>query len=172
MTLLVSIWGASENLSLLGREYQMVFSPDVRAMQWIRQNTSPDSRFFVDGFAIYGDTSVVGADAGWWIPLLAGRENTMPPQYALFNEAEITPGYRSNIISLILDMQQASLASERGVALLRAHDITHVYLGQAQGKVNNPLPLINPQDLAQSHAFDLVYRQDRVWIFALANTDE
>ena len=46
------------------------------------------------------------------------------------------------------------------------------YLGQAQGKVNNPDPLINPQALAQSLDLELIYRQDRVWIFAFTDVDK
>jgi hypothetical protein len=170
--LLLGLWGAKNSLSLLVREHQMVFKPDERAMNWISRNTPVGSRFFVDGFTVYNDNSVVGADAGWWIPLLANRENTMPPQYALLNEAEITPGYSRNIVNSILAMRDNPFVSENDLALLKDLGVTHIYSGQAQGKVNNPFPLINPQKLAQSPNLELIYREDRVWIFALAEAHQ
>ncbi len=167
LLLIGTLWGAWQSAFLLDRKHQMVFAPDEQAMQWIKQNTPPNAIFFVDGFTVYNDTSIVGADAGWWIPLLANRPNTMPPQYALLNEAEITPNYRQEVLNLVLNLRDGALASPQGIALLKKHGISYVYLGQAQGKVNNPAPIINPQKLSQTHGFDLVYHQDRVWIFAL-----
>jgi hypothetical protein len=54
------------------------------------------------------------------------------------------------------------------LAELRARGITHVYLGQRQGGVNNPVPPLEPARLLGSPAFRLLYHQDRVWIFELA----
>ena len=70
----------------------MVTKPDRQAMTWIREHTPAQAKFLVEGFRIYGGRSVVGSDAGWWIPLLADRANTMPPQYALLNETPIISG--------------------------------------------------------------------------------
>ena len=63
--------------------YTIVTWPDMQAARWIRANTPPDATFLVEGFRIYAGSTAVGSDAGWWLPLLAGRANTMPPQYAL-----------------------------------------------------------------------------------------
>ena len=46
-----------------------------------------------------GDRSV-GVDAGWWIPLLARRENTLPPQYALLAEKPISLDYSQRVVAL------------------------------------------------------------------------
>jgi hypothetical protein len=79
LLLLAIVWGAWKTHALADpNSFAMVTQPDRRAMNWIRENTPQDSRFLVEGFAIYGGTSIVGSDAGWWIPLLARRANTHP----------------------------------------------------------------------------------------------
>ncbi len=148
--------------------FALVNRPDIRAMAWIRQNTPADARFLVEGFRIYEGRSVVGADAGWWIPLLAGRMNTMPPQYALLNETPADPGYSQRVVDLVAELEQHSPGSPEGLQRLCEEGITHVYVGQGQGNIGaGAVQLFSPDDLAVSPALRLVYREDRVWIFAL-----
>ena len=46
--------------------------------------------------------------------------------------------------------------------------ITHVYVGQGQGKVGaGAVQLFSPDALATSPVFSQVYQQDRVYVFAL-----
>ena len=56
-----------------------VTDPDLRGFEWIQENTSEDPRFLVNSFPAYGDSLIAGADAGWWIPLLANRQTSLPP---------------------------------------------------------------------------------------------
>ena len=133
----------------------------------IRENTPAETRFLVEGFRIYDGRSAVGADAGWWIPLLAGRANTMPPQYALLNERPIDPDYSRNVVALVAGLEANSPATTEGMRLLCEQGITHVYIGQSQGKVGFAAPqLFAPEDFAPQPAFDLVYHEDRVYVFA------
>ncbi len=74
--------------------------------------------FLVNGYNIYKDTSSVGSDGGWWIPLLTGRPNTMPPQYALLNEKPVTPGYSQSIPELVLLLEEYQPDSPKGVKAL------------------------------------------------------
>jgi hypothetical protein len=138
-------------------------------MDWIRANTSKDARFLVDGFLIMQDTSVVGSDAGWWIPLLAGRENTMPPQYALLSERPIQPGYDKAVVELVKQLRQVKVTSPAGVRLLCQYGITHVYVGQGQGQiaVPPPQPMLSLAELEASADFATLYRQDKVGVFKL-----
>ena len=161
-------WTARGQIGIVKPHFVMVNRPDVRAMDWIRENTPPEARFLVEGFRIYGGRSAVGADAGWWIPLLAGRENTMPPQYALVNEVSTDTDYTQRVVDLVAYLETASLISPEGVQLLCDWNITHVYVGQGQGKVGSgAVQLFSPATLAASPAFSTVYNQDRVYIFGL-----
>jgi len=155
-------------MGVVDTRFALVNRPDIRAMAWIRENVPADARFLVEGFRIYGGRSAVGADAGWWIPLLARRENTMPPQYALLNEAPAESGYSQRVVDLVAHLEKRSPASPEGLARLCEWGITHVYIGQGQGKVGaGAVQLFPPEVLADSPAFRPVYHQDRVWIFAL-----
>lgn len=167
--LLVADRGGWSQITIVQPSFRMVFPADEIAMRWIKENTPSDARFLVNGFTIYNETSSVGSDAGWWIPLLAQRENTMPPQYALFNEKPLTPGYTRAVTQLVRDLQAISPASPEGLRLLCQWGITHAYVGQAQGRVRfeETMPLLPVKELMALPAFALIYQQDRVRVFAL-----
>jgi hypothetical protein len=166
--LALALWSTRGQMGVVDTRFALVNRPDIRAMAWIRENVPADARFLVEGFRIYGGHSAVGADAGWWIPLLARRENTMPPQYALLNEAPAESGYSQRVVDLVAHLEEHSPASPEGLARLCEWGITHVYIGQGQGKVGaGAVQLFPPEVLADSSAFRPVYHQDRVWIFAL-----
>jgi len=148
--------------------FAMVTRPDNRAMAWIRENTPENASFLVEGFLIYNGASIVGSDAGWWIPLLAHRQNTMPPQYAILNEASIQPDYTQRMVALVKKLETIPLDSPEGVDLLRGKGITHVYIGQGQGEVGfGVTQLFSPDELLDSQDYKLIYHQDRVYVFAL-----
>jgi len=162
-------WGAIGQLGVVQPEFVMVTSPDVRAMAWVRDHTPRQARFLVEGFRIYAGRSIVGADAGWWLPLLAGRENTIPPQYAILNERSEQADYSRWMVELMAHLETASPKSAEGLRLLCDAGITHIYIGQGQGLVSREkLQLFEPEDFADSPFFQLLYRQDRVYVFALA----
>ncbi len=80
LALAAGLWGAQERLrDVEVAKYAYVSRPDVRAANWIQENTAADARFLVNAAPAYGGTSIVGADGGWWLPLLARRQNTVPP---------------------------------------------------------------------------------------------
>lgn len=165
----VAAWGAYAQGGLLERTKAIVTRPDILAMDWIRNNTPPDARFLVQGFAIYSDSSIVGADGGWWIPLLAGRQNTMPPQYALMDERPLQAGYSQAMTDLVIGLRASGATSRRGLDLICAAGVTHIYQGQGHGSVGaNAIPLYSSGELAASSALQPVYKRDRVEIYALA----
>ena len=147
--------------------FAMVTRPDMQAMTWIQENTPADSLFLVEGFRVY-NTSAVGSDAGWWIPLLAGRRNTMPPQYALMNESPIQPGYSQEVWQLVELLEGEQATSLKGLETLCRWGVTHVYIGQRQGKVSvDGYQLFSPFEFLDTPAFSSIYRKDQVHIFAL-----
>jgi hypothetical protein len=166
--LALALWSVRGQVGVVDIRFALVTRPDIRAMAWIRDNVPADARFLVEGFRIYQGRSAVGADAGWWIPLLARRKSTMPPQYALLNEAPAEPDYSQRVVDLVAHLEEHSPASPEGLARLCEWGITHVYIGQRQGKVGaGATQLFSPEALADSSAFRSIYHQDRVWIFAL-----
>ena len=139
--------------------------PDIRAAEWIQENTPQDARFLVNSFFAYDDTVIVGSDGGWWLPLLARRQTTLPPlNYG--SERGPRPDYVHWINALTTEIQNKGIAHPDVLALLRARGVTHVYVGQRQGRVNYGGPhVLEPEQLLASPNFRPVYHQDRVWVF-------
>ena len=168
--LIVAALGFGKRMAVIDPSYALVNRADEAAMDWVQANTAPNAVFLVNGFPIYGGRLVAGSDAGWWIPFLAGRDNTMPPQYAMFNEAEAAPGYGEEMVELVARLEAHGPTTPEGLAKICAAGVTHVYVGQGQGKVakEHLKPFLNPPDLAKSPYFELVYHQDRVWVFTIS----
>lgn len=162
----LGLFGATERLRDLDPgSHALVTRPDVRAAAWIRENTPPESRFLVNSLFAYGGTSPVGSDGGWWLPLLAQRQVTVPP-LAYSGEVPLEAGARLRIHELNAGVHDRAPDDPALLALLQAEGVTHVYVGQRQGRVNSSGEnAINPHLLIESASYRLVYQQDRVWIF-------
>lgn len=144
----------------------LVTRPDLKASQWIVNNTPTHARFLVNSFFAYDDTLIVGADAGWWLPLLTGRQTTLPPiNYG--SERGPREDYRQWINSLTAEIVQKGLDDPDVLSMLVERNVTHVYIGQRQGRVNNPSHPLEPNKLLTNPHFTPIYHQDRVWVFQL-----
>jgi len=161
-----SLWAARIHANMVEPENFMLVTPtDERAMAWIRANTSPDAKFLVNGYFGYGGSSVLGADGGWWIPLLGGRENVIPP-LTYVSETPILSGYSPQVHNLVAQIQASDLSTPEGLELLKHNDITHIYIGQREGRVGSAaIPLLSAETLLSSSHYEAVYHEDRVWIF-------
>ncbi len=161
-----SLWAARIHMDMVEPANFMLVTPtDERAMAWIRANTPPDAKFLINGFLAYGGLGVMGADAGWWIPLLAGRENTIPP-LTYVSETPFSPDYPRQVHTLMALLDASDLSSPTGLATLKENDITHIYVGQREGRVGNPgEPLLPVETLLAIPYYEPVYHEDRVWIF-------
>ena len=149
--------------------YNMVTAPDLRAMEWIRQRIPDEARFLVEMWRIYEGRSAVGTDAGWWLPLFSGRENTMPPQYALLSEVPQPPDYSTRVVELTAALEKSPPSDPQNLALLCSEEITHIYIGQLWGNIGAGTgQLFLPENLLNHPEFNLEYHQDRVHIFSLA----
>ncbi len=138
--------------------------PDMRAATWIQANTPEDAHFLVNSFFAFGDSLVAGSDGGLWLPLLAGRSTTLPPiNYTL--EDGPRPDYVAWTNALTAAIQAKGISDPDVFAMLKERGITHVYIGQQQGRVNSPGPLIDPEQLQADPHFTLLYHQDQVYVF-------
>ncbi|MGH2523790.1 MAG: DUF6541 family protein, partial [Anaerolineales bacterium] len=122
-------WGAQQRLGDVGvSESALVTIPDQRAAEWIRANTPPDARFLTNAFFAYSGTLVVGSDAGWWLPLLAGRSTALPPiNYG--TEQGPRPDYREWVNRLSARVFEKGLDDSETLALLREQGIAYIYVG-------------------------------------------
>lgn len=164
--LLAGLAGARLRLAdIRPQVYALVTRPDERASLWLQANLPAQSRLLVNAFPAFYGSAVVGADGGWWLPLLAQRPTTLPPINYTF-EAEPWPGYRQAVNGLVADIARLGIDHPQVLAELQQQGVTHLYLGQRQGGLNNPgPPLLQAAALQESPYFNPIYHQDRVWIF-------
>ncbi|HEU4327285.1 MAG TPA: hypothetical protein VFS21_29375 [Roseiflexaceae bacterium] len=155
---------------------QMVTQADMAAMEWVRANTPAHARFLITCFPAYGGTLVAGTDAGWWIPLLARRQVTVPP-ITYGSEQGEQLGYRARVKEFATTLRGRSLNDARpvrvdptgpeAVALLRAQGVTHVYIGAHPFPTPDAGDSLDLDALRASPTFRSVYARDGVEIFEL-----
>jgi hypothetical protein len=164
-----SAWGIYDLRNIASPAiYGYVTRPDIRAAEWIKTNTNLDATFLVEGYRIYNGQSAVGSDAGWWLPLLADRHNSMPPQYALLNEVPQPPDYTKKVVDLVTVLETNPPSTPTAISALCQMGITHIYIGQKQGQVGYGVSqLYNRNQIVGSSQFAEIYHQDRVSVFAL-----
>ena len=162
----LGVWGAWLRLGDVDiPRHALVLAPDLRAFAWIRENTPQEARFLVNAQPAFFDTASIGTDGGWWLPLLAGRQTTLPPMNYSF-EQEPWSGYQQWINSLYQEIEAWGIDHPEVIKELHQRGVTHIYIGQQQGSVSFFGPSNFDLDALQSSPhFRLVYRQDRVWIF-------
>jgi len=144
--------------------YALVTRPDVKAISWLKQATSDDAYILVNSFSAYDGAAIVGSDGGWWLPLLARRQTTLPP-LPYIAERGPTPEYQGWINALWRQISNQGLDNPDTIEMLRERKVTHVYIGQRQGSVNSWDNKLELGELLAIPSFRPIYRQDRVWVF-------
>lgn len=164
---LVGLWGTRQRLKdVRAQQHALMTAADEQAIAWIEANIPDSPRFLVNSFFAFGDTLIVGSDAGWWLPLLAGIQTNVPPlNYGM--EQGPFPGYRQWVNELTAQIQEKGLDHRKVLAMLKERGFSHVYIGAQGGRVNNPGFVFDPDLMAASGAYRPVYHQDNVWIFEI-----
>ncbi len=162
----LGVYGTIRRQSDIDRDLgTLVTRPDLQAAAWIDATLPAASTFLVNQFFAFGDSVLVGSDAGWWLPLLSGRRTTLPPiNYSW--EVGPRPDYIDWVNELPRQIESKGLLSPDVKSLLQARGITHIYIGQRQGQVNYNGPrVLDPTALLADPDFNTVYHQNQVWIF-------
>ena len=162
-------WGAWQRHSEVDpNKFAIAAEPDIRAAAWIQENIPSDARLLVNAFFAYSDSVIVGSDGGWWLPLIADRQTTLPPITYGF-ESEPFPGYNKWVQVPTRMIETYGITHPKTIETLSEYGVTHIYIGQQQGSVNYSGPLsFNPAELQTDPHFDPIYHQDRVWVFEFA----
>jgi hypothetical protein len=171
LCMVVAAWGAAQRVGDIAPEqHALVTQADLRAATWLRQNTQPAARIWVNAFPAYGNVFVVGSDAGWWLPLLAQRSTTLPP---LLYGTEKVPysGYIDDVNALPKTLIDKGIAGLDLAVTLQQRGITHVYIGQRDGSVNWDGTRLDAAALLQTGLFRVAYHEDRVWVLERLGAD-
>lgn len=158
VVVLAGLWGAREVGGMVNPYFALATREDLRALTWIRDNTPVAARFLVDSEPAYGGGTEVGTDAGWWLPLLTGRQNSLPP--LLYGSEQSAPGYAVSVHQLAQAVRDGSAGSPAVLQALRAAGVSHVFVGARGG-------YLKPEALAALPAYEMLYHQDGAWVFRI-----
>lgn len=176
LALAIIAWGSAWQARMIDGSTQLVTNADMTAMDWIRENTPTDARFLVNSFPAYSGYLVAGSDAGWWIPLLTGRQSTLPP-LTYGSERGPTADYPHTVNSIAAALRERPLTDGRPIAIdlttldalavLRDHGVRYIYSGARAYPPN--VDRINTALLRDDPHFRLIYDRDGVEIFELVS---
>ena len=166
-------------------QFSYVHPADVRAFDWVRANTPQGSKFLISSEFSYSGRGVTASDAGMWLPLLAGR-NVSVPALASWTEHPIDPQFFTETRTLAAYTQPAkdpevqrlvatgtmpaplSPSDPRFLSLMQQLGINYVYSGTTGG-ASKPRLDVAAMRKDGCH-YNLVYPpQDGVYIFAIRN---
>ncbi|HEU5014054.1 MAG TPA: hypothetical protein VFT66_16145 [Roseiflexaceae bacterium] len=156
------VWGLGWQAGILDTSNELFTPADAMAMNWIKQETPPDARFFVNSFGAYGDTVYVGSDGGWWLPFMTGRQSNLPP-ISQGHEAGEQPNYQLTVTAHNRALESHPVGSHEEAEALRAAGYSYLYDGPAASLPGKEY--IDPQALSHSPYYELVYHKDGVAIW-------
>ncbi len=74
---ILALWGMGDTIDIINPDTILATQADVNALEWIEANTSPEAKFLID--VAPWSAQWRGADGGWWIMPLTGRQTVLPP---------------------------------------------------------------------------------------------
>jgi hypothetical protein len=132
---------------------------DVKAMAWIRENTSTDAVFAVNTY-FWMPSAPHGADGGYWIPYFAKRQTTAGMMINHLGPSE----YLEMVIRRSQLVERLESGDATALQELRANGVTHIYVGARPHFAGDGL---SRATLLQMDALNLVYDEGGVAIFAI-----
>lgn len=153
-------WGAFYMNGLLNVPLAAYVQPaDLKAAQWIQVNTPEDACFMINTYRFDFSTNfIIGADAGGWLPLLAGRCVITYPMTSNIERFDHPDG-----LDAVVELHHlgGQLTDPAALAVMKSHRITHVYIGKDGGIPS----MIDPLALQNSPFFEEIYNFKNVYIF-------
>lgn len=135
---------------LVDLKWGYVREADLRAFDWVRQETPPGSKFLIASKISYAGRGVTASDSGMWLPLIAGRSVSVPA-LAAWTERPTEPEFFTDARRLAMLTQPpgdpeiarwiaagiisapVSLSDPRLLEEMRQAGITHVFVGTTGG---------------------------------------
>mgnify|MGYP001026493113 CR=1 FL=1 len=149
----ITIFGSRQIIPIINPITILARQSDFDAMEWIRENVSPEASFLINpfswGFGLYG-----GNDGGYWLSSVTGVSTIPPPAlYGLGNQDEI-----NNINKICSITVNPNSTPEQVLGIMADNQIDYIYLGKRAGP-------LSPSTLLDSGLFKRIYSEDGVQIF-------
>ncbi|WP_448542597.1 hypothetical protein [Roseiflexus sp.] len=153
----VVLWGVHHWRVIIRPDTVLAGRADLKAIAWVARATPPDARFVVGTLGWLYDVDR-GADGGWWLLPLAGRQVSTPP--VIYNY-----GAPADVAAIKRDTawlrdHGATVSAAELAAFMRERGYTHVYTGKRPGAIRADV-------LRTAPMFEQVYEHEGVVIFHL-----
>ncbi|MCS6839954.1 MAG: hypothetical protein NZ701_04165, partial [Roseiflexus sp.] len=153
----VMLWGMNQWRTIVRFDTVLAGPADLAAITWAARATPPDARFVVGTAGWLYDVDR-GADGGWWLLPLAGRQVSTPPViYNYGAPGDVTAIKRDT--SWLRD-HGASASAEELAAFMRERGYDYVYASERPGA-------LRAEALRNTSLFECVYDEGDVAIFRL-----
>lgn len=153
----VMLWGTNHWRAIVRPDTVLAGPADLAAIAWAARATPPDARFVVGTVDWLYDVDR-GADGGWWLLPLAGRQVSTPP--VIYNYG--APGDVAAIKrdTAWLRDHGASASAEELATFMRVRGYDYVYASERPGA-------LRAETLRTTPLFECVYDEGGVAIFRL-----
>jgi hypothetical protein len=152
------LWSATNIPKYIDPAGAYVTREDLAAADWIRANTPPNAYFMVNTINFsFSPKFIIGPDAGYWLPLLAGRRTvTLPMTF------QIERFSQPNVLDQLVNLHHLAgyLTTSDALNLMRADGIYYIFLGQKGG-------MISAEQLSGSADYKMVYHQSATYVFKI-----
>jgi hypothetical protein len=167
--------------------YNYLQGADDQAFTWIKGNVANNAKFLISSEFSYTGRAVTASDAGMWLPLLTGRNVSVPAlnswmerpierdfftrtkQLAAYTQPMTeTQAFGTTLTDLVarkIIPAQRSLSNQETLDLMRQLGVTHVYVGAYGGRSKPRLDVLAMRKDTQH--YNLLYNQDGVYIFEM-----
>ncbi len=148
-------WGLRDTRNMVNADTVLAFPADVSALEWVKEHTPPEARFYINGSAWQGNV-YRGVDGGSWLLPFAGRFSLVPPISYSWGAAE----YVQQVTGWAKRSTEIKGCNPDFWDLVREANLTHVYLRQGKGSLQS-------DNLATCQRLRQVYQQDGVFIYEI-----
>ncbi|MFN2114974.1 MAG: DUF6541 family protein [Anaerolineae bacterium] len=153
--------GAAQLRDVVNSDTIIATTADLRAAEWIVENTPPDAVFLVSTYHWHLGT-YRGLDGGYWLPLLAGRHASIPPSFYVYGD----PEYARRITETAQTVQAGDqMSDDELLGAMRSADADFVYVGPASADTDGKL---TADRLREHPSLRELYAADDVYVFGLA----
>lgn len=156
MVAMFIVWSYPLSSDIVNPVTVMVTQEDIEALDWVKENTPPDARFYINT-AYWLNNTYRGVDGGGWLLPYTGRWAIVPTVfYGYAPDADQVNQIRSfgEIASTI------SLCSKDFYALVEDVNLSWVYLKQGVGG-------LQPQSLEGCQGIQKTYQNGKVTIYQI-----
>jgi hypothetical protein len=147
--------GAWRRVNAVNPVTVLATAEDVQAIQWVAENLPEDALVLINSGRWQGELRS-GTDGGWWLPILARRQVTLPS--VLY--AQGSPDYFLAVNDLARTVEEAAAVDDPELLhALEEAGVTHVFVGARGGK-------LMPQELDASPHYRSLYVLGPVRVYA------